>query len=82
MRVLMIDDDQKLIQLLQDYFPNFQIELKGANDGKTGLALLRADQPDLVILDVMLPEQDGFSVCKAIRNFSEVPILMLSARGR
>ncbi|WP_141734044.1 response regulator [Oligoflexus tunisiensis] len=81
MRVLMIDDDLKLIKLLQDYFQTFQIDLKGAGDARSGLALLRAEQPDLVILDVMLPEQDGFSICKSIRNFSEVPIIMLSARG-
>jgi DNA-binding response OmpR family regulator len=81
MRVLMIDDDQKLAMLLRDYFQGFQIELKAAADGRSGLALVRAEQPDLVILDVMLPEQDGFSICKAIRNFSEVPIIMLSARG-
>lgn len=81
MRVLMIDDDKKLIGLLKDYVRTFQIELIGAYDGKSGLALLRSEQPALLILDVMLPEQDGFSLCKTIRSQSDIPIIMLSARG-
>jgi len=80
-RILLIDDDEKLGKLLGTYFGRFDMELTAATRPSEGLELLRKEQPDLVVLDVMLPEQDGFEVCRTIRKTSAVPIVMLTARG-
>jgi len=80
-KVLLIDDDEKLGDLLTSYFGRFELELTAATDPVTGLELLEQVQPDLVILDVMLPGQDGFDVCRTIRKSNSVPIIMLTARG-
>ncbi len=80
-KILLIDDDEKLGELLGNYFKRFDLELITATHPAEGLEKLRAEHPDLVILDVMLPDQDGFEVCRAIRRFSKVPIVMLTARG-
>jgi len=80
-RILLIDDDEKLGELLIAYFRRFDLELTAATHPKEGLSLVARERPDLVILDVMLPEQDGFEVCRAIRKNSSVPIVMLTARG-
>jgi DNA-binding response OmpR family regulator len=80
-RILLIDDDDKLGELLGAYFKRFDIDLIAANHPALGLEKLEQEHPDLVILDVMLPEQDGFSVCREIRRKSSVPIIMLTARG-
>jgi DNA-binding response OmpR family regulator len=80
-RILLIDDDEKLGELLKAYFQRFDIQLENAVRPSDGLSRLQRDHPDLVILDVMLPEQDGFEVCRAIRRTSTVPIVMLTARG-
>ena len=80
-RILLIDDDEKLGDLLKAYFQRFDMQLEVATLPSVGLARLQRDKPDLVILDVMLPEQDGFEVCRAIRKTSSVPVVMLTARG-
>ncbi len=80
-RVLVIDDDEKLLALLAEYLPRFQIAVLTANSARKGLAVLEAEGPDLVVLDVMMPEMDGFEACRAIRKLGDTPILMLSARG-
>ncbi len=80
-KILLIDDDEKLGGLLSSYFARFDLELETATLPSVGLEKLRREQPDLVILDVMLPEQDGFDVCRTIRKSSRVPIIMLTARG-
>jgi OmpR family response regulator RpaB len=80
-RILLIDDDEKLGELLGAYFKRFDMELIAANHPTAGLEQLQQQRPDLVILDVMLPEQDGFQVCRTIRRSSAVPIIMLTARG-
>ena len=80
-RILLIDDDEKLGELLGAYFRRFDLELIAAAHPARGLERLVADKPDLVILDVMLPDQDGFAVCREIRRTSSVPIIMLTARG-
>ena len=80
-RILLIDDDEKLGQLLSTYFARFDMDLTAATRPSVGLELLRKEQPDLVVLDVMLPEQDGFDVCRTIRKTSSVPVVMLTARG-
>ena len=80
-KILLIDDDEKLGELLSAYFERFDLELISATLPSVGLEKLRREAPDLVILDVMLPEQDGFEVCRTIRKSSAVPIIMLTARG-
>jgi DNA-binding response OmpR family regulator len=80
-RVLIIDDDQRLGALLTEYLGRFNFEVTTAAHPEAGLRALRGSDPDIVILDVMLPEMDGFAVCRRIREFSRVPIVMLTARG-
>lgn len=80
-KILLIDDDEKLGGLLGNYFERFDLELEAATLPSVGLEKLAAAEPDLVILDVMLPEMDGFEVCRKIRKTSSVPIIMLTARG-
>ena len=80
-KILLIDDDEKLGDLLSTYFERFDLALLVANEPEAGLEMLNKEAPDLVILDVMLPGQDGFEVCRTIRKTSAVPIIMLTARG-
>jgi len=80
-KILLIDDDEKLGELLQSFFGRFDLDLLAAHDPESGLQMLGDENPDLVILDVMLPGQDGFEVCRRIRKSSSVPIIMLTARG-
>jgi two-component system, OmpR family, response regulator len=80
-RVLLIDDDAQLGPPLTVYFRRFEIELECATRPSEGLARLRAGGFDAAILDVMLPEMDGFELCRTIRRDSDLPIIMLTARG-
>ncbi len=79
--VLLIDDDEKLNALLAEYLGRFNFSVRSAVHPDAGLRALKADPPDIVILDVMLPDRDGFAVCRSIRETSRVPIIMLTARG-
>jgi two-component system phosphate regulon response regulator OmpR len=80
-RVLVIDDDERLNALLTRYMDRFGLSVQSATDPRSGLRILKSDPPDIVILDVMLPEIDGFAVCRKVRETSRVPIIMLTARG-
>jgi two-component system, OmpR family, response regulator len=80
-RILLIDDDAQLGEPLATYFRRFDLDLVQAIRPSEGLARLREGGFDAVILDVMLPEQDGFAVCRTLRAESDVPIVMLTARG-
>ncbi|MFK8076036.1 MAG: response regulator transcription factor [Granulosicoccus sp.] len=79
--VLLIDDDGKLAEVLSEYCAKFGIRIEPALLPSIGLEKLHKDSYDAVILDVMLPEMDGFEVCKKIRQFTDIPIVMLTARG-
>jgi len=79
--ILLIDDDPGLATPLREYFARFDLELQAVQHPEEGLRRLRETGADLVILDVMLPDMDGFEVCRVIRRDSEVPIIMLTARG-
>jgi len=79
--LLIIDDDNKLNRLLTRYLEGFGFSLLAATHPEKGMELLKQKAPDLVILDVMLPDTNGFEVCKRIRSSSTVPIIMLTARG-
>jgi DNA-binding response OmpR family regulator len=80
-RVLLIDDDEKLNALLAEYLGRFNFSVRAVVRPEEGLRVLKADPPDIMILDVMLPEMDGFAVCRKVRESSRVPIIMLTARG-
>ena len=80
-RILLIDDDTKLADLLVQYFAQFEFELANATLPSQGFSMLEKNTYDLVILDIMLPEMDGFEVCKTIRKNNNIPIIMLTARG-
>jgi OmpR family response regulator RpaB len=80
-RILMIDDDALLAAPLATYFRRFDFALDSAVRPSQGLEMLRAHPYDAAILDVMLPEMDGFELCRAIRRESDIPIVMLTARG-
>ena len=79
--ILIIDDDHKLNELLRDYLSQFGMTVLTAEHPDQGLTLFRQKIPSLIILDLMLPEKDGFTVCREIRKESAVPIIMLTARG-
>ncbi len=80
-RVLIIDDDEKLTALLTEYLAQFGFMVQAVADPESGLRALKREPPELVILDVMLPDMDGFTVCRKLRETSRVPIIMLTARG-
>ena len=80
-KILIIDDDLKLNTLLKEYLAKFGFETTSAIHPAVGLKLLKKDQPDLIVLDIMMPEMDGFEVCREIRKDYSIPIIMLTARG-
>lgn len=80
-KILLIDDDRRHSELLSAYCRRFGIEVDCVYDGGEGLQRIAATNPDLVLLDVMLPGKDGFSLCREIRRSSNLPIIMLTARG-
>ncbi len=80
-RILLIDDDEHLAAPLATYLRRFDLELSSALRPSDGLARLRSERFDAAILDVMLPEMDGFELCRTIRRDSDIPIIMLTARG-
>ncbi len=80
-RILIIDDDKKLNELLTDYLGKFNFSVRSCTHPHDGLSALARDMPDLVILDLMLPDMEGFEVCKRIREKYSVPVIMLTARG-
>ena len=80
-RILMIEDDASLASMVGEYLHAAGMQVEATHDAAAGLAALSRTKPDAVILDVMLPDLDGFEVCRRIRARSGVPILMLTARG-
>src|SRR5512137_990070 len=79
-KILVIDDEPKIVEICQDYLVKAGFEVSHAYDGPTGIATARRSQPDLVVLDLMMPEMDGLDVCRELRRDSNVPIIMLTAR--
>ena len=80
--ILLIDDDIQLGELLSEYFKQFGFRLTSAQSPSLGLKLLAKDLYDMIILDVMLPEMDGFETLKVIRAGYDTPVIMLTARGQ
>ena len=79
--ILVVDDDPKIVALVRMYLERERFPVVTAGDGRTALRLIEAQAPRLVVLDLMIPELDGFTVIRRARALGEVPILILSARG-
>ena len=80
-RILVVDDDSHILQLIHANLTVAGYDVAMAEDGAQGLKMVQAEQPDLVILDLVMPKVDGFEVARRIREFSPVPIIMLTARS-
>ncbi len=80
-KVLIVDDDENIAELISLYLAKEMYDTRIAGDGLSALEQFKSYEPDLVLLDIMLPAKDGYQVCREIRNFSQVPIIMLSAKG-
>jgi DNA-binding response OmpR family regulator len=80
-RILMIDDDSRLAEMVSDYLRGAGFRLTIAGTGREGEALLKRETFDAIILDLMLPDADGLDLCRRLRTVSDLPILMLTARG-
>lgn len=80
-KLLLIDDDEKLAEPLQAYLAKFDLSLSSETHPLKGIDRLQREQFELVVLDIMLPGIDGFETCRRIRQFSDIPVIMLTARG-
>lgn len=80
-RVLVVDDDKNICEIVRLYLDKEGFEVIIANDGQTAIDLFKQKTPSVVVLDVMLPKMDGFQVCREIRRVSNIPIIMLTAKG-
>jgi two-component system KDP operon response regulator KdpE len=78
-KLLVIDDDSAVTDLLSLLLKSNGFEVTATNNSTDGLSMIRDNSPDVVILDLMMPEMDGWQICKAVREFSQVPIIILSA---
>ena len=81
MKILIVDDDKKLCRLVADYLEPMGYEVEAAHNGAQGLEMILEGDYHAVILDVMMPQMDGFEVLKRLRKESDIPVLMLTARG-
>lgn len=80
-KILVVDDEPQIVELIESYLTKDGYQVIIASDGRQALELVRREQPDLILLDLMLPEIDGFDVCRILRKESSTPIIMLTARG-
>ena len=80
-KILVVDDDNNISELLKVYFTNEGYEVKIASDGVEGISYFKMYEPDIVLLDIMLPKKDGWQVCREIREMSSKPIIMITAKG-
>lgn len=80
-KILIIDDDAELTELLREYFESQDAEVETTGSPKEGITRIKSWRPSAVVLDVMMPEMDGFEALKRIREFSKIPVVMLTARG-
>jgi len=79
-KLLVVDDEMNICELLKAYFENEGYEVKTANDGAEGVSYFKMYEPDLVLLDLMMPKKDGLQVCREIREVSSKPIIMVTAK--
>ena len=80
-KLLIVDDDSYICDMLKIYFENEGYKVKTANDGVEGLNSFKIYDPDIVLLDIMMPRKDGWQVCREIREISSKPVIMITAKG-
>ena len=80
-KILIADDDENISELIRLYVTKEGFTAITANNGVKALELFRSESPSIIILDIMMPEMDGWQVCREIRKTSNVPIIMLTAKG-
>lgn len=81
-KILIVEDEERIAHWVDNYFQRAGYETAVVHDGRSGLQKARQIAPDLIILDLMLPEIDGMSICRTLRSESDVPIIMLTAKGQ
>ena len=81
MKVLIVDDNKDIVALLREYALNESYTVVSAYDGEEALEKFKNENPDIILLDIMIPKIDGFEVCRKIRSESNIPIIMITARG-
>ena len=80
-KILIVDDDNNIAELISLYLTKECFETMIVNDGESALSAIESFQPHLILLDIMLPGMDGYQVCREVRSKSQIPIIMLSAKG-
>ena len=80
-KLLIVDDDPNICDMLKLYFENEGYKVRTANDGIEGVNAFKIYEPDLVLLDIMMPKKDGWQVCREIREMSSKPVIMITAKG-
>ena len=80
-KILIVDDEPDIIQLIERYAKRDGYETRSASDGSEAIEICRNEDFDMIVMDVMMPDIDGFTACKKIHEFKDIPVLMLSARG-
>ena len=80
-KLLIVDDDANICDMLKLYFKNEGFKVETANDGVEGLSVFKLYDPDIVLLDIMMPKKDGWQVCREIREISSKPVIMITAKG-
>jgi two-component system, OmpR family, response regulator BaeR len=78
--ILIVEDDERISDVLKSYFENAAFNVSVLNTGNTVVSSVRTSPPDLILLDIMLPDEDGMTICREIRSFSDVPIIIVTAR--
>jgi len=79
-KILLVDDEPEILEICRDYLKASSYDVVTAKDGAQGLSIARREKPDLIVLDLMMPEMDGMDLCRKLRRESNVPIIMLTAR--
>ena len=80
-KLLIVDDDPNICEVLRLFFENEGYDIRTAQDGVEGINMFRMFEPDLVLLDIMMPKKDGWQVCREIREMSAKPVIMITAKG-
>ena len=80
-KILVVEDDYNIYDLISIYLKKEGYKVLGAQDGEQGLEVFKEEAPDLVLLDLMLPKMDGWDLCREIKKISDIPIIMLTAKG-
>lgn len=82
MKIVVVDDEEKMIDMISDYLSALDYQVVAAGNGRQALAAVRSEEPDCMILDVMMPELDGIDVLRRLRQFSQIPVIMLTAKSQ